>query len=264
MAIRRPLAVLVLPGLLTACTAFQFPEKRDAPVLDVEVVEVFYHDRDDFTQGLVYDKGVVYESTGLSGRSRLLKRNLISGEILAVHKLPTGWFGEGLALLDKVLYQLTWQEGICQVYEAETLKPLGRHRYDGEGWGIAVAGNLLVMSDGSQKLVFRSPETFGVVKSLTVRDGKREIHKLNELEVVGDSIYANVFGSDRIARINKSTGRVESWLDLTAIVAAEQSSSRQVLNGIAYRPDTGHLLVTGKNWRHIYEIRPLSAGGIAR
>jgi glutaminyl-peptide cyclotransferase len=252
--------VLLSWVLLSSCASFPEPDGGNgdhAPVVGVRVVSIHHHDRDDFTQGLEYRDGYLYESTGLRGQSAIKKIAFGSGKVVIQRHLPGHLFGEGLALYGHRVYQLTWKAGVCLVYDAENLEPFDVLQYSGEGWGLARYGDTLVMSNGSNTLVFRDPETFTVVGEVRVRDGKRAIVGLNELEVVGNAIYANIFGRDLIAEIDGATGRVQRWLDVSAVARRERAAGRGksgVLNGIARMPESGQLLVTGKNWAAYYRV----------
>ena len=175
--------------------------------------------------------------------------------------LPARDFGEGVEVLRGRVYQLTWREGRVHVYAARTLRRLTTLRYRGEGWGLATDGRRLIMSDGTAVLRFRNPTTFRALRSVTVRDGRRRITRLNELEYVAGAVLANVWKSDRIAIIDPANGRLEGWLDLSGLNPdPARPSGQNVLNGIAFDRRTGRLLVTGKRWPRLYEIVPRTAG----
>jgi len=232
------------------------PAAGTAPVYGYRVVAEYPHDPDAFTQGLVYRDGVLYEGTGLRGRSTLRRVDLETGTVERSVALDPVHFGEGIAVVGDRVYQLTWQTGTCFVYDRDTFAPLETFTYPTEGWGLATDGARLVMSDGTDQLFFRDPTTFAEVGRVAVRDGDEPVRNLNELEVVGGEVWANVWQTDRIARIDPTTGRVVGWIDLTGLLSAEDRQGREVdvLNGIAHDPATGRVFVTGKLWPKLFEI----------
>jgi glutamine cyclotransferase len=222
------------------------------------VVAVHPHDPTAYTQGLVFDRGLLHESTGQRGSSRVRTLEIESGKELRVARLPPVYFGEGLALVGERLIQLTWQEGVARIYERDTLKPLDERRYEGEGWGLAFDGTHLVMSDGSDMLLFRDPASFEVVRRVTVRAQGVPVQMLNELEVVGDEVWANLWKRDLIARIDPTNGEVRAFIDLSGIFDYSKIPNEDaVLNGIAHDPETGRVWVTGKLWPKLFEIEVL-------
>lgn len=228
-----------------------------------KVIQSHPHNSHAFTQGLVYDNGVVYESTGRYGQSALLKMDLASGKTLAQHPLEKTLFGEGLTLFDNQLIQLSWKSGRVFHYETQQLKLLSESKIKGDGWGITHDGKHLISSDGSNQLVYRDPETLTAVKTLSVHYGKRPLKNLNELEWVNGCILANVWQTSSIAVIDPSTGSVTGMLDLSPLLqhakkkslSVNQSLSVDVANGIALIPHSGNLLVTGKYWPFIYQLK---------
>jgi glutamine cyclotransferase len=228
---------------------------RGAPVRGYEVVNVFPHDREAFTQGLVYRDGVLYESTGLKGRSSLRKVQLETGKVLQQIRLDSRYFAEGLTDWGNRLVQLTWETNIGFVYDLASFKQTGTFAYAGEGWGLTHDGTRLIMSDGTPTLRFLDPATFRVVGSLQVKDGALPVEDLNELEYVEGEIYANVWTTDRIAVISPSTGLVSRWINLAGLLPAAQTTGDAVLNGIAYDAAGKRLFVTGKLWPRLFEIR---------
>jgi glutaminyl-peptide cyclotransferase len=247
-----PAATTALPGAPAATPAA-------TPVaLSFEVVTRRAHDPDAFTQGLVLDgDGRLYESTGLLGRSSLREVDRWSGETLRAVNLPDDHFGEGLALVGDRLVQLTWRNGVAHVWDADTFAPAGSFAYGGEGWGLCYDGRRLVMSDGSARLTFRDPDTFDVLGDIVVHEAGRPLPDLNELECADGAVWANVFGSDRIARIDPASGRVSGSLDLSGILEPHPRDARAgaVLNGIAHDGARDTFLVTGKLWPELIEIR---------
>jgi glutaminyl-peptide cyclotransferase len=243
-----------LSGLvLLASLAF---DGSAAPVVYPRVLDTHPHDADAFTQGLVLAAGVLYESTGRYGRSSARRVDLHSGRVLKVLSLSPRLFAEGLTVARGRLYQLTWHAGIAFVRDPENLTELGRLRYEGEGWGLAWDGQSLVMSDGSDVLRFLDPDSFAVTRRLLVHDEGKSVPLLNELEVVDGLVYANIWRTTRIARIDPNDGRVLDWIELAELVPpATNDATPDVANGIAYDAATGHLLVTGKLWPRLYEVQ---------
>lgn len=229
------------------------------PVYGYEIVNTYPHDPEAFCQGLIFEDGVLYESTGRYGRSSLRRVDLESGKVLKKYSLNEKLFGEGIAISGDQIIQLTWRSGVGIVYEKASLEPQSVFRYRGEGWGITTDGQRLLMSDGSATLRGLDPKTFRVLDTLTVRSAGVPVRWLNELEFVEGEIYANVYGSDRIARISPKTGEVLGWIDLAGLLKRrERPSSEAVLNGIAYDPEAKRLFVTGKLWPKLFEIRVVS------
>lgn len=221
-----------------------------------EVVHVFPHDRSAFTQGLEFHAGFLYESTGLNGRSSLRKVRLETGEVVQQINLSPEFFGEGITLLRDEIYQLTWQSQVGFVYGARDFRQLRRFSYPGEGWGLTNNGREIFMSDGSDSLRVIEAGTFKEKRRLKVHDGARPIDQLNELEFVEGEIFANVWQTDRIARISPVTGDVVGWIDLAGLLSpVYKVESGAVLNGIAYDPARKRLFVTGKLWPNLFEIR---------
>ena len=206
----------------------------------------------------MWHDGLVYESTGLRGQSVLRIVDLPTGRVLQETAADAQHFGEGLALVNDRLIWLTWQAGTATVHNRETLEHIGSFTYSGEGWGLCHDGTRLVMSDGSNTLTFRHPETFEVLGSVPVTqaDGS-PVDRLNELECIGDDVWANVWLTDRIVVIDPATGAVVAEADMTGLIDPHPvlTDSNNVLNGIAYRPDTNTFLITGKRWPSIFEVR---------
>ena len=250
----RAARALLRPALMMlVATAFTCP--AGSGVSDYTVLGRFPHDTTAYTQGLVYSDGHLFESTGRLGYSKVRRFDLATGNELASVDLADNRFGEGLALLDGKLYQLTWKSGVAYVYEAETLALVDSFNYTGEGWGLTTDGTHLIMSDGTETLRFRNPSSFDVVYEITVRDGGLPLTYVNELEYVDGMLYANIYQSDRIVRIDASTGEILDWYDLEGLLSdAERTSTTDVLNGIAFRTETGNLLMTGKLWPAVFEI----------
>lgn len=265
---------LVLGGLLqlTACqmaapspVAAQStePEQQNmpltapvrVPVYTYEIVNVYPHDASAFTQGLVYYQGALFESTGLNGSSSLRKVSLETGQVMKKVDVPSQYFAEGLALFNGKLLQLTWQNRVGFIYDQETFQQVGTFNYSGEGWGLAHDGRSLILSDGTSQIRFLDPNTFQVQRTITVRDRGQAVARLNELEYVNGEIFANIWYTDRVARINPADGSVVGWIELNGLLTPQDSSRADVLNGIAYDTATNRLFVTGKLWPKLFEIR---------
>lgn len=226
-----------------------------APVVMPPVIASYPHDTKNFTQGLLWHKGLLYESTGHYGHSTLSVRELETGRVLRSVKLAPDLFGEGLALVGEELVQLSWKERRVLIYERATLKLKRNLPYAWEGWGATYDGRHLIVSDGSAVLRFLDPQHFKVARELTVMDGDLPITQLNELEYVQGEILANVFGLDLIARIAPETGKVIGWLDLSHLYpAGQRGTAEAVLNGIAYDAERQVLMVTGKYWPRVFLI----------
>ena len=239
-----------------SCAWATAENKPAATLLDYEVVNTYPHRRNAFTQGLVFGQGNLWEGTGQHGRSSIAKLRLQDGAVLASHRLPVRYFGEGITLFNGRLLQLTWRAETLFVYDAASLKQQRTLPYRGEGWGITHNGKQLIVSDGSATLQFRAAEDFSVIRRLEVHENNTPVKYLNELEWVGSLILANVWQTDWIVFINPSTGAVIAKLNLAAL-KKKQGRQADVLNGIAWRSDSRTLLVTGKYWNHLYEIRVL-------
>ena len=225
------------------------------------------HNPRDFTQGLVFADGALYESTGRNGESKLRRLNAASGEVEQTQEIASQHFGEGLASFESSLYQLTWTSQVCLVYDRATLKPQRELFYTSEGWGLTVSPGekLLVFSDGSTELRFLDPNNLVGKRQITVVDGRAQpVGNLNELEWVEGEIWANVWMTDRIARIDPATGKVLGWLLLPDLVATHHDETEDVLNGIAYDPVGDTLWITGKLWEKIYRFDGVKARFFAK
>ena len=224
-----------------------------------EVVRSFPHDTGAFTQGLAIKGETLYESTGNYGQSSLRQSALRTGEVERIRRLSATIFGEGLALFDDKIIQLTWKSGIGFIYDRERFDLLRSVAYPGEGWGITYDGARFIMSDGSSNLYFRDKVTFAETGRVVVRDGDGPVRNLNELEYVKGEVFANIWQEDRIARIDPETGRVTGWIELEGLLESagprEGGGTVDVLNGIAYDAAGDRLFVTGKWWPRLFEIR---------
>ena len=250
--------VAIVLSLVTVIVMWPAPvdgQRRQAPVYGYEVVNVYPHDREAFTQGLLYRDGVLFESTGLNGRSTLRKVRLETGEVIQQVAVDNRYFAEGLTDWGSRLVQLTWNTNVGFVYDLATFKSLRTFSYMGEGWGLARDQKRLIMSDGSPTLRFLDPETFQVTGRVDVRDAGLPVEDLNELEFVEGEIYANVWTTDRIAMIAPGTGQVTGWINLAGLMPRVATSGDAVLNGIAYDAARRRLFVTGKLWPRLFEIR---------
>lgn len=231
------------------------------PTYGFSVVRSYPHDRSAFTQGLFVRHGFFYEGTGMTGQSGIRKVKIDTGEVLQAKPLAAQYFGEGIAEWNGSIVQLTWQHGIGFVYDAETFEQTRTFSYKGEGWGLTQDGTRLIMSDGTAQLRFLDPATLKETSRITVRDGRGPVEKLNELEFVKGEIYANVWGTDRIARISPSDGRVVGWIDLAGLLPPAERGNADVLNGIAYDAAADRLFVTGKWWPRVFQITLVKRGG---
>lgn len=249
------------------------PANAAPAVLTPVIVNRFPHNRAAFTQGLQYlGDGTYIESTGQVGESGVRRVELKTGRVLGEVATPlASAFGEGVAVLGGVAYHLTWHDGVAFAFDAGTMKEVGHYRYQGEGWGLTTNGRDLIMSNGTPTLVWRDPKTFAVKRSVTITDGGQPVKNLNELEYVQGSVYANIWLTDRIARIDPQSGRVTAWIDVSALTREASASAAKtgkpltfddISNGIAYVPERGTLLLTGKRWGTIFEVRIPGLSGI--
>jgi glutamine cyclotransferase len=260
-ALREAGTVLLLALSLTSlnCQSGAVANRSDNRTLSkysYEVVHVFPHDPDAFTQGLEFRNGKLLESTGQEGKSSLRSEELETGKVLEKVDVPPPFFAEGITLLNAKIYQLTWQHQLGFIYDYESFQKMGQFSYTGEGWGLTNDGRSLILSDGTNRLKFLDPDSFRVTKTIAVLDGKTPVNEINELEYVKGEIYANIWHNDRIAMINPETGRVTGWIDLTGLLPQNEVLDEEaVLNGIAYDERSGRLFVTGKLWPKLFEIR---------
>lgn len=244
---------------MSAAPEIQRTGQSHTPVASYRVLHVYPHDPQAFTQGLVYRDGVIYEGTGLNGRSTIRKVRLENGEVLQLQKVDSQYFGEGIAVVDDTIYELTWQSGIGFLYDRTTFTRKGTFTYHGEGWGLTYDGQRLIMSDGTAFLRFLDPATQKEMSRIEVKDGTTPVGNLNELEFVKGEVLANIWQTDRIARISPKTGRVTGWIELTGLLTPRETQDVEaaggVLNGIAYDAAGDRLFVTGKLWPKLFEIK---------
>ncbi|HEV7516048.1 MAG TPA: glutaminyl-peptide cyclotransferase [Thermoanaerobaculia bacterium] len=274
------LAAALLPGRhggVTAAspTASALAGSAHPPVerLALKVLAVHPHDPACYTQGLVWHGGELYESCGQYGQSSLRRTDPATGAVRQRAAVPAQYFAEGLALVGEKLLQLTWREGVALVYDRKSFGRTGQLSYQGEGWGLCYDGKRLVMSDGSDRLTLRDPATFAVIGDTAgvgsggeikvTREGV-PVERLNELECVGDSIYANVWMTDEILRIDAATGRVTGAIAAAGLLTLPEREKAEVLNGIAWNPETRRFWITGKNWPKMFEVEIVPAGGAPR
>ena len=251
----RVIANLALAATLASCA----PAERSAdggsvPRLTVRVLERLYHDPEEFTQGLLVVDGDLYESTGQVGTSSVRRVELATGTVLQRYELPSGVFGEGIAAVGDRLIVLTWTSGVAYSLDRASLTPRAEFRYRGEGWGLCAAGAELIQSDGSNRLTRRDPATFNPLGTIEVLEAGRPVERLNELECVHGDIYANIWLSTDIVRIDAASGRVTARIDASAL-RPTGGDVQDVLNGIAYDPRDATFLLTGKRWDILYRVR---------
>jgi glutamine cyclotransferase len=221
-----------------------------------KVIHTYPHDEQAFTQGLIFVDGQLYESTGLNGHSTLRMDDLETGKVLQHIDVPAQYFAEGLTNWHSNLIQLTWKAHTAFVYDRFSFRQLKTLQYDGEGWGLTQDGKNLILSDGSATLRFLNPETFQVVRRINVTDHGEPVKELNELEYIHGQIYANIWYSNKIARISPQTGKVLGWIDLSDLVSSLGLQNQDaVLNGIAYDAQHDRLFITGKLWPKLFEIK---------
>ncbi len=244
---------MILTGRAPGVAAWQ--SGAAMPVFGYTVVHSYPHDRDAFTQGLQFVDGVFYEGTGLNGRSSIRRVKVETGEVLQKRDVPAQYFGEGIAVRGSELFQLTWQSGLALVYDRQTFAPRRQHKYSGEGWGLTQDATSLIMSDGSEYLRFLDPATFTERRRLRVMAAGQPLKNLNELEFVKGEVFANVWQTDYVARIDPASGRVNGYIDLRGLLTPREREGTDVMNGIAYDERADRLFVTGKLWPRVFEVR---------
>ena len=246
----------VFGGALVAALAFATACFAAIPTYGVKVVRVYPHDRGAFTEGLFYLDGALYESTGLNGQSEIRKEDLATGRVLMRRELPSGYFGEGIVNWRGRLVQLTWRNQLGFIYDLKTFAPIGRFTYAGEGWALTQEGRRLIMSDGTPTLRFLDPKTLKETGRVAVIADGAPVKNVNELEWVKGEVFANIWMTNTIARIDPRTGHVVGWIDLTGIISPAEvgADPDNVPNGIAYDAAHDRLFVTGKRWPKLFQI----------
>jgi glutamine cyclotransferase len=225
------------------------------PTYSYKIKNTWPHDRRAYTQGLVFLDGILWESTGQYGSSSLRKVELKTGKVIKQIAVPSKYFAEGMTVFQNKVFQLTWQEHKGFIYDPATFQKQGEFDYTGEGWGLTHDGHSLIMSDGTNQIRFLDPSTLQTTRTVSVFDAGVPVDKLNELEYIDGEIYANIWQSDRIARIEPNTGKILGWINLTGLLKTdERSGEEDVLNGIAYDAAGKRLFVTGKMWPKLFEI----------
>lgn len=225
------------------------------PTYGIEIVRSIPHDTQAFTQGLAFFNGDLYESTGQYGSSSFRKLDAQTGKVLKKIGVDAAYFAEGMVVVAGKAYQLTWQSGIGFVYDIKSFQQLRTFSYFGEGWGLTYDGANMIMSDGTSSLRFLDSDSLLIRKMLTVTANGVPVKNLNELEVVNGELWANIWQTDSIARINLQTGNVLGWIDCSGLLAPQERAQADVLNGIAYDSKRNVLLITGKNWPKMFEVR---------
>jgi len=264
-SIPNPLLLLLrIPGILVALSLLTISCGAGSasritgttPKYGYEVVHVYPHDRQAFTQGLVFRDGKLLESTGQAGRSSLRSVDLDSGQVLRKVDVPAQYFAEGMTVLNGKIYQLTWQHHLGFIYDYQNFQQIGQFNYEGEGWGLTNDGRSLILSDGTNHLRFIDPDTFRVTKTIAVTADGKPVKQLNELEFVQGEIFANIWHDQRIVTINPESGTVTSWIDCSGLLSAGEATDEEaVLNGIALDESSGRIFLTGKLWPKLFEIR---------
>ncbi len=243
----------ILLFYVTSCSP---PNPNSPKFYTYQIIDTFPHDDGAFTQGLFFENGVFYESTGRYGSSSVRKVDPPTGEIVKIHELPDQFFGEGLTVVDERIIQLTWRSKVGFVYDKESFELEKEFSYQTEGWGITYDGNRLIMSDGTENLYFLDVKTFEPIGQLKVTDRGAPVTRLNELEYINGEIFANIWGSDSIVLINPQTGKVVGWISLQGLLdKGSLVRPVDVLNGIAYDEKNDRLFVTGKLWPKVFQIK---------
>jgi len=228
--------------------------QAQSETVELTLISSHQHDSEAFTQGLEMHNGLLYESTGLYGHSSLREVDPLSGQVIRQTELDESLFAEGITIVGDNIVMLTWKEGVALVFDIESMTVVANHTYAGEGWGLCYDGTHLVMSNGTSELAFRNPEDFTLTSTLRVTDQGNEVSQLNELECVGQTVYANIWGSDSIIAIDKSNGEVGLTIDVSMLAENESDGYNNVLNGIAYVPEQDAFLITGKNWTSMHLV----------
>ena len=258
---------LIVVVALVACACGP-ASQAGVPEYGYDVVHVYPHDRNAFTDGLFYLNGFLYEATGLPGQSSVRKVKLETGEVLQQTELPEEYFGEGIVKWKDKLYQMTYKHETGFIYDFATLKKTGEFHYPGQGWAFTTDGKQIYMDgarqvnaeDSNPEIRVWDPESLKEIATIPVTDEGRPVPNINELEWVKGEIYANIWQTDRVARIDPKTGHVVGWIDLTGLLTPEERRNTDVLNGIAYDAEHDRLFVTGKNWPKLFEIKLVKKG----
>lgn len=265
IALKKSILLIALAASLYGCKKEPQPPEPppvQTPIYGYEIVAAYPHDPGAFTQGLQFVDGTLYEGTGREGYSVVRKVDLKTGKILREAKNDPIYFGEGIVVLGKSIYQVTYTTEKGFVYDKESLAKTDSFTYVGEGWGLTTDGASIIMSNGSNRINFISPLTRSITRSIDVFDGVNPVPNLNELEYIKGEIWANIWMTDLIARIDPASGKVKSWINLSGLLTAAERVQTDVLNGIAYDAETDRIFVTGKLWSKLFEIKlkPLPPG----
>ncbi len=240
---------------ITSKSFFIYPKEKPQ-TLNYELIRIMAHDKSSYTQGLLIKNGKFYESSGQYGKSFLRETDFENGKIIREKKIGDSFFAEGITIYENKLFMLTWKSKVCFVYDMNSFNIIQEFKYKTEGWGLSTFNDQIVMSDGSEKIYFRNPGSFDIEKIIEVYDNNGKVNNINELEVINDEIYCNIYGEDIILKINPETGIVEGKLDLQNIFNRKNYSDKiDVMNGIAYNDETQTIFITGKWWPSMYEIK---------
>jgi glutaminyl-peptide cyclotransferase len=255
--------LLLIAAALAACSCTPATEAGAIPEYTYQIVHTYPHDTSAFTEGLFYLNGFLYEGTGEPGRSSIRKVKLETGEVLQKRDLSEDYFGEGIINWKDNLYELTWQTQVGFIYDLNTFAPKGQFTYPGEGWSFTKDDHRIIMDDGTPQIRFWDPQTLQETGRITVTAYDQTVDKLNELEWVKGELYANIWETDRIARIDPKTGKVVGWIDCAGLLSPAERTpgSDSVLNGIAYDAQGDRLFVTGKDWPKLFEIKLVRKSG---
>ena len=254
--IQTPKAAAISQGEVGSGNTSPTPTRGDpVPVYTYNIINTFPHDRQSFTQGLIFEDGLLYEGSGRYGQSSIRKVSLETGQVTQISRLPEQFWGEGITIFGDDLFQLTWKSRTGFIYDKTSFELKQMFSYPTEGWGLTHDGERLIMSDGTANLYFLNPETLGLIDHIQVNDNEGPVMLLNELEYIGGEVYANIWRTNQIARIDPQSGQVVGWIDLSGLLSAEDRREPvDVLNGIAYDATQDRLFVTGKLWPKLFEI----------
>jgi glutamine cyclotransferase len=251
------LMAAVLAGIVACSDSTTAGQAADSiPVYSYQIINTWPHDAEAYTQGLVFHDGALFESTGLRGASSLRRVELKTGKVKKKVEVARPFFAEGMTIFHDKIFQLTWQEQKGFVYDLKKFRQEGEFAYEGEGWGLTHDNQSLILSDGTNRIRFLDPATFQVQRTISVYDNGQPLTELNELEYIKGEIYANIWKTDRIVRIDPTTGKINAWIDMTGLHHwGDANSTENCLNGIAYDAENDRLFVTGKRWPELFEIR---------